>query len=1062
MLVDWLSSSFELQRHDVLSCSKGPSCSKRGKTALMILNAIRDACRPFLEQALDEEFPPTSTPVDAPVTNTASKKKGDGKRRIRPAMVQVTSSAATKGNLVGLDSSFDPLLPKQPPNPSNKLAPTNNSSFMTPTKAKTATDALKTPTPIKAVFQGVDHESRVPEVENLVQVYVTLVDACLAPSTAMELHLLIRLLHTPNRQPSTLDATTFSDVLNSFQRCQSFGVLALKQLSHVIQRFDTNFLQNLVQCPQFRAQLPETTKEIEGAIQEATANSQAYIRSAPRSQTAQLTLPFDHSRDSRHNYKTQEQQAMYKNREDTRDGFLYELRLFLSARGRLVDASESDRAVEQIQKASRLILDNLMDSNLPWFSEFFCDLLLQIGLVPLEETDEDLLKMENKDKLQKLHRRFSTKTAHSSKSTRKLSLNPTSQSNSSPTVEAQQLFPGHQEFFFLFLVMSDSLRLGTHLKMHLARKLQNLVSNATVDGLEERTLEMKLLARFLGVLVFSPNWLSNPSTGMSQCGLGQLAAIDLRITEYLETAWPNDSLITAVPWVVDLLKLATWDSSKETSVLYKQVVCLLRTIQLRLATDDALRNPSMMVVMLCLESLFGDFIGVARLGASSGFVLPERNEKGARSEKGIDAAKVLYDSSTVFLANSHVEELYTLASRLSRADIISICSPGVSRKLRPSTLLPTPPSVKNLRAMSSNGATSDFRFELNGQGLDLVQRKLQDTFFHQHEDMKLSCEFIGSRALKKALTNLVERISSHEGTSPNTAEVQLTQETARARLAYSLTRDIEFGLRLVMPSSLPDSVLRIAASLTTARAMFCYQGVVENAITLAIQTIGGASQETGPRELFEGLSISAENNDSTSESSLPKTTQAISRLLMDLQLVWSTGTYENVATSLMVVNRELDCYLTSVAGLKIPDSKELRAFFECVLQLDGFSYAVMSWALSVVDDDSQQQSMRWSVLSGYVRLAVRISSLARHGLLTVKYVLSDWNGMSTMIRLAVSVGETDSLKSLLKDVVQSHLIKPSWIRNALRVASKDASSGDGPATKLTSIIDSLSTSSQSG
>ena len=37
---------------------------------------------------------------------------------------------------------------------------------------------------------------------------------------------------------------------------------------------------------------------------------------------------------------------------------------------------------------------------MPWFAQFLCELLLQVGLAPVEETDEDLLNIADKDKLQ--------------------------------------------------------------------------------------------------------------------------------------------------------------------------------------------------------------------------------------------------------------------------------------------------------------------------------------------------------------------------------------------------------------------------------------------------------------------------------------------------------------------------------------------------------------------------------------------------------------------------------------------------------------------------------------
>jgi hypothetical protein len=42
-----------------------------------------------------------------------------------------------------------------------------------------------------------------------------------------------------------------------------------------------------------------------------------------------------------------------------------------------------------------------MPSNIPWFVDFFTELLLQIGLVPMQEVDDDILKsVADKNRLQ--------------------------------------------------------------------------------------------------------------------------------------------------------------------------------------------------------------------------------------------------------------------------------------------------------------------------------------------------------------------------------------------------------------------------------------------------------------------------------------------------------------------------------------------------------------------------------------------------------------------------------------------------------------------------------------
>ena len=113
-----------------------------------------------------------------------------------------------------------------------------------------------------------------------------------------------------------------------------------------------------------------------------------------------LTLPFDHDRDSRHNYKSRDDAAVYKNREESRDAFLYQLRAFQNIRGTVVDATQAERSVDRIRVASRNVMQGLLKSNMCWFAQLFCELLMQIGLVPMEETDKELLNIAGKDKLQ--------------------------------------------------------------------------------------------------------------------------------------------------------------------------------------------------------------------------------------------------------------------------------------------------------------------------------------------------------------------------------------------------------------------------------------------------------------------------------------------------------------------------------------------------------------------------------------------------------------------------------------------------------------------------------------
>ncbi len=46
------------------------------------------------------------------------------------------------------------------------------------------------------------------------------------------------------------------------------------------------------------------------------------------------------------------------------------------------------------------IFHRLLSVNATWFAQFYCELLLQVGLSPVQETDQELLNIADTDKLQ--------------------------------------------------------------------------------------------------------------------------------------------------------------------------------------------------------------------------------------------------------------------------------------------------------------------------------------------------------------------------------------------------------------------------------------------------------------------------------------------------------------------------------------------------------------------------------------------------------------------------------------------------------------------------------------
>jgi hypothetical protein len=245
-------------------------------------------------------------------------------------------------------------------------------------------------------------------VQRLVDVYIALIKNGLIPSTALELHLLIRLLVVnieackPQMSNEMSVSPFFEPIFSGPDRCKRFAQLALTKLNQVLRNLCVPLVKSLVQCEPFRRACPELAEDLSGVLEERIRHGLLadYPSETVTGTHAILSIPFEEERDSRHNYRTQAEVAVYKNREESRDAFLYQLRAFMSVKGKVLRPQEMEKAQERVCQEARNIMNGLLSVNMVWFAQFFCELLLQVGLSPVEETDQELLSIADKDKLQ--------------------------------------------------------------------------------------------------------------------------------------------------------------------------------------------------------------------------------------------------------------------------------------------------------------------------------------------------------------------------------------------------------------------------------------------------------------------------------------------------------------------------------------------------------------------------------------------------------------------------------------------------------------------------------------
>ena len=249
-----------------------------------------------------------------------------------------------------------------------------------------------------------NHMSANEKQDRLASIYSTILKHHLAPFLLLELHLLVRLISISEKTTKCLmsggnDQTqanlAFADVFQSEQSCRHFAAQTLTALEFVIVNLGHETIKMFASLPAIRRLCPNMLTTLQNAIH---AGNSALMFEADQkalganTNTPHLTLPFDHARDSRHNYRSADLNRLFKEREEMRDSFLYQLRAFQDVRGRLVDNEQAEKVIGSIKRESREMLNNLSSGNIVWFVNFFCDLLFQIGLVPIGETDSEVLQ----------------------------------------------------------------------------------------------------------------------------------------------------------------------------------------------------------------------------------------------------------------------------------------------------------------------------------------------------------------------------------------------------------------------------------------------------------------------------------------------------------------------------------------------------------------------------------------------------------------------------------------------------------------------------------------------
>lgn len=656
--------------------------------------------------------------------------------------------------------------------------------------------------------------------------------------------------------------------------------------------------------------------------------------------------------------------------------------------------------------------------------------------------------------VQRLHKRFSSRNTQTNKSSKTLVLSKMADTPSLlPLTEAQLRFPGYQEFFFLFVRSANNYNFIFHLRTVMSAIMIDLSSNHTMNGLERRSMSLQVFARFLGFLIFSPNWHSSEidsgkiKPAASADGLQQLESLGLSPMKIVEEAWKDGHVVLAVPWIAELFRMSKWDSLSQTSRKFRELLANLRSIQSLINGIDGINGsrfgPSMQVVSFYLEDFFHDSTGLAKLTS-----LPQASltTVSLASTDSLDMVAVGFSSAAFYASSPHIEDFSNLVNSMCRSSTGK--SPNKARKLRPSIvsqevgleatrLFPESPSdprkASNIseRAISSSYGWSS----TSGKKSSTIQTKLADAFFHQHRDVREVCEFAVGKTLKNASSQILvdcikpafkDRgigIDSPEEDFHDAQEVALAQ--SRGFLKRRLEETIGKSLNVLGPPGLHPKVLIIATSLAVTRGMHAGEALLQALVSEELKLLWqSVEKEKKKRDQGKPSSFDAEKPPPSKKEGLDEVISMIEALQSSLSsLCIEEVTY--LTTRLQQVEQSMHDFL-STSGSTIPSESSLRRLFDIILLLDQASPAFIKWCMGLEVDDF------CSILPSYLRLSILLSRFTRHGLKNLTSSFTNETVVSLVVNLtSSSTMSAEEISSLLSEMLEARILLPASVRACL-------------------------------
>ena len=462
-------------------------------------------------------------------------------------------------------------------------------------------------------------EQRATDRDVLATLYGGLVAKRLLPRFLAELEVIFGLLSVPDSASHELSDR--QHVMLNAQSARAFSLSVLLRCQHLVYLLPLDIKGSVLR--QRKASEREDRFFVALASHVSATQKRRLeageLSSSTTDAAQDFSLPFNEEKDSRNNCKDQESAKRFQAQERCRDAYLALLRDFESSKYQCFEAGAFAAFLDSVPLRVLSLVSPLEGDSIAWLADFTKDLLLKLAHSPIRETRDKVLKdkqfQQQPQKLRSLQQRMENSThgarsgptrARRQRGRHPMQANVSDRSTLDVVISkaATDLFPGYQEFFFWIIVKGDSHRLNRRLCSLISSELTDLRDRAEGAGAitYELVRRMKILGKFLGLLVFFPNWgCSHPEGAHGVQHMESLQFLPM-LEGYIVRGQPHRMLV----WLADFLKMAKHDGTARHNRYLQKVVSILRRLYAftREAAIDTSTTTSHFLIMELLEDLF--------------------------------------------------------------------------------------------------------------------------------------------------------------------------------------------------------------------------------------------------------------------------------------------------------------------------------------------------------------------------------------------------------------------------------------------------------------------------